>query len=96
MDLTVDLESAELAHVNAEVERLQRNEPGLTAEVFLARMTKKLVGKWVAEVRHTSMESIQSDFGKLAIEQRDEALLAFRAKLDELRASEQDVIEGRQ
>jgi len=49
MQLDIDFSDSDLAAIDAAIARRQDAEPGLTREVLLARMVKKLAGGWIQE-----------------------------------------------
>lgn len=84
MTLELDLDRTERAYVEAEVARLRATDPAMTIDTFLARMMKKLVGKWVADQRTQQLEVVQTAFLTLPHAARDIALETFRSKVVEL------------
>lgn len=63
MNLTIDFSADELAAIEAYVERQQGSEPGLTGELLVARMAKKLATGWVLQQASEQTDRYLSEIG---------------------------------
>lgn len=63
MELKVEFDADEQSAIDAAVARQQASEPGLTAELLVARMAKKLAMGWASQVAEKETDRHLTEIG---------------------------------